>query len=147
MNSEESKKENGDYIDLIDNFWEDHKNSLSSKFSILLGVVGGIGSVLVGMKMFVPASIVLGVCNVGIFFSGIAIERIGNDNNKKTSDIESLHKEKREIIRRFTMVNQSEPISITPMDSEDTVEPINFELMHHNNVLQDSMNTFAFPKK
>jgi len=143
----------------FDNYWDENKSSIASKSSIVLGILGGVGSVLIGLKMFIPASVVLGVVNIGIFFSGISIESIKNDNDKikldmekKNDDIVSLNKEKQEIIRRYSTYNGLQRTIITnePTDtpssngSEKSIEPVNFELMHYNNKLQDS-NSFIFP--
>ena len=142
--------EEKDCIDKIDDFWNTHKNSISSKFSIGLGVMGGVGSILVGMKLFIPTSIVLGICNVGIFFSGIAMQKYAQENTKLSDEKISLHNEKQEIIRRYTTIQHggnNEPLSITPTDSIDTIQPVQFESMHQNNMVESSMNNFAFPKE
>lgn len=129
-----------DVIDKFDEFWEEHKHTLSSKLSICLGVLGGVGSALVGLGLFVPASVVLGVCNVGIFFAGISLSKFEDKNKKLKIDNISLQNEKNDIIRRFT-INQNNlnnynfPTSTTPQSTESSYDtPINFNRLYFNSI-------------
>ena len=89
-------------LDRIEDYWTDKKFRFSSRLSIVLGVLGAGGSALVGIKLFIPASIVLGLCNLGIFAQGIIAEKLSNHNEKITEENKSLQNEKLEIVRRYT---------------------------------------------
>jgi hypothetical protein len=156
-------EENKNIIDEIDVWWDRNKHSIAPKLSITLGILGGVGSALIGLKLIIPASIVLGVVNVGIFFSGLSMDRLNQESIKKSSEVESLKNEKQEIIRRFTVCQNynnslqstqdqnmrlndiDNAISPTTNNSNDTVEPVCFEMMHKNNIRHSAINCFHFP--
>ena len=70
-----------------------------------MSCLGGVGIVLVGLKMLPAAATVIGLTNVGVFFAGLSLERFGTENKKLNSDNESLQNEKIEIVRRMTTFN------------------------------------------
>jgi hypothetical protein len=159
-----SEKDNDNIINDIDNWWNRNKHSIAPKLSITLGILGGVGSALVGLKLLIPASIVLGVVNIGIFFSGLSMDRLNQESIKKTSEVQSLKNEKQDIIRRFTVCQNNynnslqstqdqnmrlndidNAISPTTNNSNDTIEPVCFEMMHKNNIRHSAINAFHFP--
>lgn len=151
----EEKKENENCISNIENTLSPH----IGKFGLGLSIMGGIVSVLLGFKIIIPASIIMGLTNAGIFAGSLAFERLQQQKEKLNDDCES----QRQIIRKLTIkpffdnynngqnAQQEEDIQIETETetgrSIDTIEPINFEQMHKNNILQSSLNNFTFPKK
>ncbi len=137
-------------VDKIDNFWEKYKYKISGKFSIVLSVLGGVSSILAA-KLIVPASIMGGVCSVGIFFAGVSLENFKNDNVKLNTDNISLQNEKNDIVRRLTQFhfpsNENEPINAnnddnsvsantTPSNnSTSTIRPIDFQKLYLNSIV------------
>lgn len=109
-----------EFIDKIEDYWNKNKYSLTGRLSILLGCLGGLGSVLVGLKMFVPASIVLGICNVGIFFAGVGLTKFSEENKNLEKDNESMKCEMRRFATfRFPDIS-TEPISHNSIDSSNS---------------------------
>lgn len=152
LNADNIKKNNEDdlscccfVIDSLQEWWNVNKYRVSTPLAVGLSVCGGIGSILVG-KSIIGASIMIGVTNVGIFFSGIALSAFSSENKKLSKDNISLCNEKNDIVRRLTMayphLNHSE---LASEKSDDSVEPINFEQVHKNNIFQSSIRSFNFP--
>ena len=104
-------KEDIDCFDKILNYWDEQKFKYASKLSIILSILGAVGSVLIGLNMFVPASVVMGVCNLGIFAQGLIAEKLKNHNEKIIDENKSLQNEKNEMVRRFTQIQYQFPTS------------------------------------
>lgn len=104
------------YIDKFDEFWDEYKYRISSKLSIGLGILSGVGSAMVSMKLFIPASIILGCVSAGVFFAGIALSKYENKTINLEKDNHSL---KQEMTRKMTLINNfnfpNENCSISPL--------------------------------
>lgn len=87
-------------LNFSDDFWNKYKKH-TGKVSIGISVLGGIGAILAG-KLVIAGSIVVGVTNVAIFLSGLALEKFKADNNLLEKDNDSLKNEKTDMIRRLT---------------------------------------------
>ena len=88
-------------LDSIDNFWNDYKKH-TGKLSIAVSALGFTGAVLLGHNL-IAGSIIIGVTNISVFLSGLAFEKIANDNELLTKDNNSLKNEKEEMVRRYTL--------------------------------------------
>lgn len=140
-------------IDSLHEWWDVNKYRVSAPLAVGLSVGGGIGSILAS-QYILSTSVVTGITNVGIFFSGIALSAFSSENKKLAKDNISLSNEKNDIVRRLTLaypdlnvdrvISGCESRSLTGR-SDQTVEPINFEEVHKNNVFQSSINSFNFP--
>lgn len=149
------------YYYIMDNKNEENENCITNienllsphigKFGMGLSVIGGAVSVLLSFKIVLPASIIMGLLNVGIFAGGLAFERIEQQNKRLNDDCES----QKQMIRRLTIAPKLHD-SDTPETNENTstpqtnnsnesIEPINFESMHENNKKQTAMNNYNFP--
>lgn len=118
MNNENENNNCCSCIDDFDKWWDNNKYRYSNKLSILLGVLGGAGSALVGIKLFVPASIVLGLVNAGIFFAGISLSKFETQNRVLIDDNQSL---KNELTKRKTLFDNFKfPISNNDKEEEMT---------------------------
>lgn len=72
------------------------------KMAIVLSIIGGISSALIGMKIIVAGSVVMGVCNASIAVGGIAYERLQNIKNNLIMENKNLFNEKIELNRKLT---------------------------------------------
>lgn len=97
MNNNESEECCG----FIDNIWDTYKKH-SGKISIALSVCGTVGSILIN-QFVVIGSIVIGITNVAVFFSGIAIEKLQCDLKLLIKDNNHLQTENNEMIRKLTI--------------------------------------------
>lgn len=88
------------YIDDLEDWWNENKYRMSSRLSIGLGLLSSAGSALVGIHLYIPASIILGCVSAGVFFTGIALSKYENENKILIKDNESL---KQEMTKRLTM--------------------------------------------
>jgi hypothetical protein len=109
----------------LNDLWENNKYEVSSKLSIILGILGSTGSILLGFHLMVPASVILGLMNVGVFFAGIALSKYEIKNKILEKDNESL---KQEITKRFTILENfkfpvSENNGISEISSQTTPTP------------------------
>jgi hypothetical protein len=152
LNADNIKKNNDDscccsVVDSLQDWWNVNKYRVSAPLAVGLSVCGGVGSVLSAYSI-IGTSVVIGVTNVGIFFSGIALSAFSSENKKLSKDNISLCNEKNDIVRRLTMayphLNESRSVSER---SDDSVEPVNFEHVHKNNVFQSSIKAFNFPEE
>ncbi len=71
------------------------------KFGIILSILGAVASALLGYGFEIPASIVMGIINIGIFIGGICFERLQIKNHLLLNDNVSL---KQDIKRRQTIL-------------------------------------------
>jgi len=86
-------------LDKFDNFWDKYKIH-SGKISITISVIGGIGAILSGSHI-VAGSVIIGITNLAIFFSGLAFEKLTNEfQNLEESNI-SLKNEKNNMISQL----------------------------------------------
>ena len=145
----ESKLEVCTCIDYYDALWEAYKYKLVGKFSIILGLLGGAGSLMAG-TFIIPTSITTGICSMGVFFAGLSLEKFINENKQLCENNNSLANDKKELMKRLTeyhfpasnIPSIIESNNITPSDkaetnkaetnksdkSDSTVTPLNFEL-------------------
>lgn len=102
MTENKNKNENSccDIVDKFDNWWEENKYKISSKLSITLGILSGVGSALIGLKLIIPASVVLGGVSAGVFFAGIVLSKYENKNIILEKDNNSL---RQELTKRITL--------------------------------------------
>lgn len=119
-------------LDSFDGFWAEYKHH-SGKVSIILSSIGAISSILVGQHILI-GSIALTITNTAIFFSGIAYEKLKAENHKLNSDVES----QKQILRRLTILPNGNVDEETPTTnkSNDSVEPVNFNKIHKNNLIE-----------
>ena len=99
------------------------------KFGIGLSLLGGTASVLLGFGITVPASVVMGICNVGIFAGGICFERIQQQNKELINDNISLKQDisrRKTILENFKFVESKEDEEMTNINSETNTiyEPV-----------------------
>lgn len=127
-------------FDKIESLWDEHKYQISGKFSIGLSVLAGIAS-LISVKFIIPAGIILGVTNVGVFFAGLSLEKFSNenktlkDNNESLKNgNESLRNEKNEILRRYTAFGTPTNTDLSNASTETHYEKmVNFsDLLNQN---------------
>lgn len=125
------------FLNKLDQLWAEYKHH-SGKVSIGLSVLGGLSSILVG-KYIIIGSVAIAITNSAVFMSGIAYEKLKSENKQLNSDCES-HKE---MLRRFTLFqpNNKNNTDTETNRSIETIEPINFEQIHKNNML----SSYAFP--
>lgn len=102
------------------------------KFGIILSVLGGCSSILLGFGLTNFASVVMGITNVAIFCGSLAFERLKYENNKLNSDCES----QRQVLRRLTLHPQfrtfnDEDDTETPK-SINSIQPVDFGAIHRN---------------
>lgn len=126
-------------LDFADTFWQKYRYH-SGKISIGISVLGSVSAILTGQHL-ITGSIMVGITNVSVFFSGLAYEKLNNQAKKLNDDCES----QRQMIRKLTMAPRFESETPQSRESNVTVEPINFELMHKNNVVNNSMKNYNFP--
>lgn len=73
----------------------------SGKFSISVSVLGGIGAIL--MSHYILASaVVIGITNIGVFFSGLCYEQLKNKNDNMKKEFMTLKQEKIKIENRLS---------------------------------------------
>ena len=63
----------------IDNIYEDNVKKHIGKMGIILSLLGGISAGLISINLIIPASIAMGLCNIGIFAGSLAYERLQNN--------------------------------------------------------------------
>lgn len=141
----EEEKENNcwncwGYYAALANYCEEKKKKIAGRLGIILSILNIIFIIIDNvMPTAIVKYVVASLISAGVFIGGIMFERIVSENEVLEED----NKSKQEIIRRFTVMPVN-AIDMTPQ-SIDSVEPINFEQMHHNNIIQTSMNNYAFP--
>lgn len=110
------------------------------KVGIILSILGGITSILIGGKFILASGIVLSITNIGVFIGSIMYERLSNEFHEIRQCNESLQNEKNEMIKRVSIYQfpkNDTPIStIRSIDTEPYEEVVNI-----NNILKPS----AFP--
>lgn len=130
----------------LDEWWNKYKDSLAPKISITISVLGGAGSIMLALGFGIPASIILGCCNVGIFFAGIMLERYHNKNKILEKDNENLKTQNVDINNRLSVYQFSTSRSVSPQKTPNN-EPIiiiekNIDTpMSINNYLNTRKNT------
>jgi hypothetical protein len=138
-------EENGkNCIDKIEDFWEKYKYNISGKASITLAITAGFASILVS-KVILPATILIAITNIGVFFAGISLQSITKKNDSLNNENNNLNTE---LISLKSQVNDSRNISIkneSPIvdslnissltDTPKTIYeiPQDFNLMYNNN--------------
>ena len=122
-----------------------NKKKIIGKAGIVLSL---LNSLFITLDAYYPGTIakyiVSGLISIGVFIGGIMFDRMAHENAKLNESCESLQNEKKEIIRRFTVIDMpTHTATPTETDRETnlSVEPINFEAMHNNNKLE----SFTFP--
>lgn len=138
------------YYKDVEQWWNERKTKIAGKIGIFLSI---LNSVFIILDVHYPASIakyiVAALISAGVFIGGLMYDRLAREHEQLADDNVS----KQDIIRRFTMFagNNSNailtipsPLADTPQ-SDDTVEPINFEAMHVNNIRQTAINEYTFP--
>ena len=76
----------------------------SGKFGITVSILGGVGAILIP-HFTVLGAVVIGITNIGVFFTGLAYEQLKNKNNNIKKDFMKMKKEKIKIERRLTTYN------------------------------------------
>ncbi|RTL06733.1 hypothetical protein EKK58_04320 [Candidatus Dependentiae bacterium] len=112
-------------LDFTDDFWKKYKHH-SGKVSIGISILGGVGAVLSGVSI-VASSIVIGVTNVAIFFSGLAYEKLNNQAKQIIDENISLQNDKNELVKRLTVYNFPQSItsqSNTPQNISTSTSPL-----------------------
>jgi len=121
----------GNLLKDMNDYYEENKYLITGKLSTLLGIIGGAGSVLVGLQLFIPASIVIAICEVGIFFTGVGLAKFAEENKNLQKDNANLKNE----VRRMTMAvsNYNFPVdssqdensqgNITPKPDVKSISP------------------------
>jgi hypothetical protein len=124
-------------------WWDENKTKIAGKMGIALSI---LNSVFLVVDSYYPASIakyiVASLISAGVFMGGLMYDRLARDHKKLEVDNES----KKDMIRRFTLAQQHHDPFPTPQGSDDTVQPVNFEAMHKNNVIQTAINDYTFPE-
>lgn len=132
--------------------WNNNKSKIASKMGIALSI---LNSVFLIIDTYYPASlakyIVAGTISAGVFMGGILYQKLvdhykalGEKYNQLENDNTSLKQSRDEVIRRYTIaINNSN--NTTPQ-SVQSIEPINFEEMHRNNMMNSELNDYVFPE-
>ena len=92
-----------DCCGVAEGFWNKYKRH-SGKISITISILGGAGSVALGLGVAI-GSVVLAITNIGVFFSGVAYEILKARETQLVKDNVSLNEEKKIYIRRLTNYN------------------------------------------
>jgi hypothetical protein len=131
-------------FDKIDDLWEQYKYNISGKASITLAITAGFASILVS-KVIIPATVLIAITNIGVFFAGISLQSITKKNDNLNTENNNLNTE---LISLKSQVNESRNISIknnSPIvdslnissltDTPKTIYeiPQDFNLMYTNN--------------
>lgn len=80
-------------VKYLEDKWDEYKHH-SGKVSIALSIAGAVSAILAG-KLIIAGAIALTITNTAIFFSGIAYEKLTNENKNLKTDNESLQNENR----------------------------------------------------
>jgi hypothetical protein len=105
-------------LDWSDDFWQDYKKH-SGKFAIALSVLGGISSILIGIKL-IPASIALAITNSATFFSGVCYEKLKSENKLLETDNQSLRRQTTFVNNFKFPASESSTILETPKSTTST---------------------------
>ena len=126
-------------LDCVDSFWDKYRHH-SGKISVGISVLGAVSAILAGQHIIL-GSIMVGITNISVFFSGLAYEKLNSQAKKLNEDCES----QKQMIRKLTMAPNFESETPQSRESTMTVEPVNFELIHKNNIVQNSIKNYNFP--
>ena len=75
----------------LDNWWENYKYTIAPKLAVTISILGGVGSILLNFPSFtLPASIILGFMNIGVFFAGLTLEHFKNEDIKNQEEKKNL---------------------------------------------------------
>lgn len=114
MEQTEQTEEKG-CLDIIDDCWEAYKFKVSGKFAMGLSILAGVSSILVA-KFVIPAGVVIGITNVGVFFAGVSLEIFANEHKNIRDENISLKNDKEQMVRRYTTGFAFPPdsVAVTP---------------------------------
>lgn len=85
-------------IDYLGNIWENYKHH-SSKIAIIAAILGVTAAILVDYDVF-ASSVMIGVTNVSVFFSGIAFEKLRRESDYNIEELKSEN-------RRLTVISEA----------------------------------------
>lgn len=129
----------------FEDWWKAYKTKIAGKVGIGLSI---LNSIFIVLDAHYPASaakyIVAALISAGVFIGGLMYDRLARDHKQLEDDNVSLKQSKEEIIRRFTLIPHYES-NETPAGSEDTIQPVNFEAIHRNNVFHSAITEYTFP--
>ncbi len=101
--------DNKNFLEKFDDIYNVYSTH-ASKATIFLSILGGVASIL-SAKAIIATSIVIGVTNIGLFFSGVMTEKIIShnkilfENNKLLNeDNKSLVNNNKDMARRMTVL-------------------------------------------
>ena len=106
-----------------------------------MSLLAGSASIIAGSHaLIIPVSILLSLTNIGVFFSGIVMEKFKNENKKLYDDNKSLSNEKNEMIRRMTNFEfPQNSNTLTPISTQSTPR---MEIIDFNNLYTLNNNPY-----
>lgn len=131
---------NNNCIDDLFSFLKRHVG----KMSIFLGVSGVVTSVLIGLHLLIPTSVVLSFTNLGVIIGGIAYETIQNEYEKVNTENESLKFQNKRLSEWKWRHTQSLSDNTNTPNNDDT-EPDKFDSIYQGLNNNSNNNVSAFP--